>query len=91
MTQENLKEEIDVNGDGLVNVKEIEIYEQRATNRRKMAWLSLVAMIISAFVIMFLVPDERLDKIKDMLDLYWIALGGVVGAYVGISAWTKRG
>ena len=91
MTQENLKEEIDVNGDGIVNVKEIEIYEQRATNRRKMAWLSLVAMIISAFLIMFLVPDERLEKIKDMLDLYWIALGGVVGAYVGISAWTKRG
>lgn len=91
MTQENLKEEIDVNGDGIVNVKEIEIYEQRATNRRKMAWLSLVAMIISAFFIMFLVPDERLEKIKDMLDLYWIALGGVVGAYVGISAWTKRG
>jgi hypothetical protein len=40
---------------------------------------------------MFLVPDSRLDKLKDMLDLYWIALGGVVGAYVGISAWTKRG
>jgi cytochrome bd-type quinol oxidase subunit 2 len=88
---ENLKQEIDLDNDGIVNSKEIEIYEQRATNRRKMAWVSLVAMIVSAILIMFFVPDSRLDKIKEMLDLYWIALGGVVGAYVGISAWTKRG
>jgi hypothetical protein len=40
---------------------------------------------------MFYVPDERLAKLDGLLELYWIALGGVVGAYVGISAWTKRG
>jgi hypothetical protein len=48
-------------------------------------------MISSAFALMFFVPESRLEKIKDMLDLYWIALGGVVGTYVGISTWmTKR-
>lgn len=85
------QEEIDVNHDGIVNQKELEIYEQRAKNRRRMAWVSLVAMIITAGALMFLVPDERLAKLDGVLELYWIALGGVVGAYVGISAWTKKG
>lgn len=86
-----VKESIDLTGDGKVSNKEMEIYEMRASNRRRMAWLSLIAMIASAFAMMFLVSDERLSKLDGLLELYWIALGGVVGAYVGISSWTKRG
>jgi hypothetical protein len=85
------KDEMDVNDDGIVNEKELDIYEKRAINRRRMAWVSLVAMIFTAVALMFFVPDDRLAKLDGLLELYWIALGGVVGAYVGISAWTKRG
>ena len=85
------KDEMDINDDGIVNEKELEIYEKRAINRRRMAWVSLVAMIFTATALMFFVPDDRLAKLDGLLELYWIALGGVVGAYVGISAWTKRG
>ena len=88
---ENKEEKIDITGDGKVSNKEMHIYEMRAVNRRRMAWLSLIAMIASAFAMMFLVSDERLSKLDGLLELYWIALGGVVGAYVGISSWTKRG
>ena len=88
---DNTNNEIDLNKDGNVSSKEEAQYERKAVNRRRMAWLSLVAMIASAFALMFFVPESRLEKIKDMLDLYWIALGGVVGTYVGISTWmTKR-
>lgn len=83
--------EADISGDGKVDTKEMEIYEKRAANRRRMAWVSLISMIMSAFALMFIVSDERLAKLDGLLELYWIALGGVVGAYVGISAWTKRG
>lgn len=88
---DNVKELIDVDNDGQVSEQELKIYEMRAANRRRMAWVSLLAMIITAAALIFFVPDSRLDKLKDLLDLYWIALGGVVGAYVGISAWTKKG
>jgi len=88
---DNTNNEIDLNKDGKISSKEEAQYERKAVNRRRMAWLSLVAMIVSAFALMFFVPESRLEKIKDMLDLYWIALGGVVGTYVGISTWmTKR-
>lgn len=85
------KNEVDINNDGQVSSKEERLYEKKAVNRRKMAWVSLIAMIVTAFAMLFIVPESRLEKVKDMLDLYWIALGGVVGTYVGISTWmTKR-
>jgi len=91
-TQSCLKseEEIDINQDGVVSSKEEEIYEKKAINRRRMAWVSLIAMIISGFALMFLIPEARLQKLGAMLDLYWISLGGITGAYVGISTWMSK-
>lgn len=83
-------EEIDLNRDGTVSKKEEELYEKKAKNRRLMAWVSLIAMVASGFAIMFLIPEARLQKINAMLDLYWISLGGIVGAYVGISTWMSK-
>lgn len=88
MATEN--DNVDLNGDGKLDEKEYAIYQRKATNRRKIAWVSLVAMIATAFCIMFLVPETKLERIKDMLDLYWISLGGIVGAYVGMSAWASK-
>jgi len=83
-------EEIDLNKDGKINKEEEAAYERKAANRRKMAWVSLIALISSAFCLMFLVSESRIEKIKDILDFYWIALGSIVGAYVGISTWMTK-
>ena len=81
---------IDIDGDGVISKKEEEIYERKAKNRRRMAWLSLVALIASGFSLMFLVPENRLAQLNGILELYWLSLGGIVGAYVGMSAWSAR-
>jgi cytochrome bd-type quinol oxidase subunit 2 len=86
----NTENEVDINKDGLVSETEAQAYERKAVNRRRMAWVSLVAMIATAAAILFVVPETKLDRIKDMLDLYWIALGSIVGAYVGISTWMSK-
>lgn len=86
----NTENEVDINKDGLVSETEVQAYERKAVNRRRMAWVSLVAMIATAAAILFVVPETKLDRIKDMLDLYWIALGSIVGAYVGISTWMSK-
>lgn len=88
MSNEALK--IDIDGDGVISKKEEEIYERKARNRRRMAWLSLVALIASGFSLMFLVPENRLAQLNGILELYWLSLGGIVGAYVGMSAWAQR-
>ncbi len=86
----NTENEIDLNKDGTVSETEEEAYERKAVNRRRMAWVSLLAMIATAFAILFFIPETKLERIKDMLDLYWIAMGSIVGAYVGISTWMSK-
>lgn len=86
----NTNNDIDLNEDGKVNEREIEIYEQRAKSRRGMAWLALIAMIVSAFCFMFVVPESRLKTLDGLLEIYWIGLSSIVGAYVGISTWMSR-
>lgn len=87
---ENTNSQIDLNNDGVIDEKEILFYERKATNRRRMAWLSLVALIVSGFSLMFFVPESRLSQLNGILELYWLSLGGIVGAYVGMSAWASR-
>lgn len=81
---------VDIDGDGKVDEKEYEIYKRKAVNRRRMAWLSLIALITSGFALMFFVPETRLTQLNGILELYWLSLGGIVGAYVGVSAWASR-
>lgn len=83
-------EDVDLDKDGNIDTYEQRIYERKAVNRRRMAWVSLVALIVSGFCLMFLVPDNRLTQLNGILELYWLSLGGIVGAYVGISAWASR-
>ncbi len=86
----NVSFEADLNGDGKLSDREEQLYEKKAVNRRRMAWLSLISMILSAFCIMFFVPEKRLEQLNGLLELYWVSLGGIVGAYVGISAWASK-
>lgn len=86
----DVSNEIDLNHDGVISDMEEDLYEKKAKNRRLMAWVSLLAMIFVGVAILFVVPESRLQKINSMLDLFWISLGGVVGAYVGISTWMSK-
>ena len=88
--QNTLCDKIDINGDGKISEREELLYEKKAVNRRRMAWLSLVSLIISGFALMFFVPEKRLERLDGILELYWVSLGGIVGAYVGISAWASK-
>lgn len=88
---QNNDNEIDLNKDGQVSSTEETLYEKKAVNRRRMAWLSLIALIVSGFCVLFIVPESRLKNLGGLLELYFISLAGIVGAYVGISTWmTKR-
>ena len=82
--------EIDLNRDGKVSRQEEDAYEERAVNRRRMAWVALLALIASGFSMMLLIPETRLKTLDGLLEIYWIALGSIVGAYVGISTWMSK-
>jgi len=91
MEIQKIKDDADLNGDGVVTNKEYEIYEKKAINRRRIAWVSLIALIASGFYVMVVMPEARIEQLNGIIELFWITLGGIVGAYVGISSWVSRG
>jgi hypothetical protein len=103
MTQKRLQKqsiyaEYDEDGDGIVSDEElshIKEIKQTETQLRKnlaqlrMARYTLIAM--GAFTIaMFFVPIERVNALSDISNLFYISGAGIVGAYMGTTAWMSR-
>jgi hypothetical protein len=55
----------------------------RAKNRRRMAWIALIALLVSATLLMFVVSPERLKALSGLLELYWMSLAAVILGYMG--------
>ena len=54
-----------------------------------MARFTLIAM--GAFTAaMFFVPLERVEALADISNLFYISGAGIVGAYMGTTAWMAR-
>ena len=90
----------DMDGDGVVNddeinnandILEIELREEKADAHRRMAWVAMVSMIIfSGFLFLPIIEVERVKALADLLGMFYIAQAGVVGAYMGVTAWMSR-
>jgi uncharacterized membrane protein len=87
---EDNMEQRDLDNNGIVDTVEQQLYERKAVNRRRMAWVALIAMIVTALLLMFVVPSDRITLLEEILAMYFIALGSIVGAYVGISTWMTK-
>jgi Ca2+-binding EF-hand superfamily protein len=97
---DSMYENYDRDGDGIVSDEELshmseikklehDLRKQRA--QRRMATASLVAMGAFTFA-MFLVDVERVKALSDISNLFYISGAGIVGAYMGASAFmTKNG
>ena len=88
----------DLDGDGeitdeeLAHAKEIRQAEhemRKLRAQRRMATACLVAM--GAFTTaMFFVEIERVEALADISNLFYISGAGIVGAYMGTTAWMSR-
>jgi len=91
----------DLNGDGTVSdeelekikqIEELEMSERKALAQRRMAWISIAAMILFTVVVMIpgFIPESRLKLLGDLSALFYIGMAGVVGAYMGMTAYMSR-
>ena len=103
MTQKNLQTDsnfnkYDIDGDGVVTDEELahakEIGKTEADLRkqkaqRRMATATLIGM--GAFTAaMFLVDIDKIKALSDISNLFYISGAGIVGAYMGTSAWMSN-
>ena len=90
----------DVDGDGVVSdeelaavakLEELEMQEEKADAQRRMAWISLIAMLVfTGFVFLPIFPDSRIQALADLFGLFYIGMAGVVGAYMGMTAYMSK-
>lgn len=70
---------------------ELELREEKADAHKRMAWVALVSMLFFTIVLFSpLISDSRVQALSDLLGLFYISLAGIVGAYMGVTAWMNR-
>lgn len=81
----------DLDSDGVVNEKEIEIVEEKLDAQRRMAWTAMGSMLFfTLFLFLPIVEDSRVSALADLLGLFYIGQASVVGAYMGFSAYMNN-
>ena len=69
------------------------LVKKRWQNRRRMAWFSLVSMIVITWTILFTnyVPIEKLKVLSEVITWYYFCSASVIGAYMGFTTWASKG
>ena len=106
MAQKKLQKEsaynkYDLDGDGVVTdeelakmkeIEELEMQEDKADAQRRMAWISMICIILFTIILMIpgIIPETRFKLLGDLSALFYIAMAGIVGAYMGMTAYMSK-
>jgi len=90
----------DINHDGTVSDEEmarnkelieLELREEKSEAQKNMAWVAMISMIVfSVLLFMPIIKETRVTALGDILGLFYIAQAGIVGAYMGVTAWMSK-
>lgn len=96
----NITKKYDINRDGEISedelvemktIEEIERDNRKQSAQRRMAWVSIWSMIAFTIILFSpLVSNERVNALADLLGLFYVAQAGIVGAFMGVSAWMSK-
>jgi len=101
MTQKKLQPDsqyqaLDLDGDGVVSDSELAAVDalskhEKADAQRQMAWVAMGSMLFFTLAVFLPVfPDARIKALSDLFGLFYIGQAGVVGAYMGMTAYMSR-
>lgn len=96
----NIKLSIDEDRDGVIDrneamtaeiVYEIELRDRKDKTQKALAWTAMISMIVLS-VVLFMpwMTDARVNALGNLLGLFYMAQMGVVGAYMGASAYSSN-
>lgn len=98
LEKNSIYNEYDADGDGIVSDKELEHAKMiKATEdelrkhlaQLRMARFTLIAMGLFTLA-MFFVNIDRVEALSDISNLFYISGAGIVGAYMGTTAWMNK-
>lgn len=77
--------------DNAQEMLELELREEKADAHRRMAWVAMISMIIFTIALFLpIVSETRVAALADLLGLFYIAQAGIIGAYMGVTAWMSK-
>ena len=88
----------DLDDDGIVTdeelarakeIRETENHLRKNLAQLRIAWATLISMALFT-VAMFAMPLDRITALSDISNLFYISGAGIVGAYMGATAWMAR-
>ena len=102
MTQKKLQKDsklndLDLDHDGVVSDQELSALAaleaaEKMDAQRRMAWVAMGSMIVFTFAVFLpIFPDARIKALSDLFGLFYIGQAGVVGSYMGMSAYMAKG
>lgn len=62
----------------------------RWQNRRRMAWIALTSILVVTVLAFFIVPESRLKLLGDVINMFYLSMASIVGAYVGFATLDKK-
>jgi hypothetical protein len=97
LQKDSVKNALDIDGDGIVSDAELAAAEaldkhEKADAQRRMAWVAMISMLFfTAAVFLPIFPDARIKALSDLFGLFYIGQAGVIGAYMGMTAYMAKG
>ena len=91
-------DQYDMDGDGVVSdeeldhakeIKQVETELRKNLAQLRMARYTLISMGVFT-VAMFFMPLDRVEALSDISNLFYISGAGIVGAYMGTTAWMNK-
>jgi hypothetical protein len=58
---------------------------KRWKNRRRMAWISLFAILIVTYYMMFKIEVERITALEQVITWFYTVMGSIIASYVGFA------
>jgi hypothetical protein len=98
LSQNSVLNSADMDGDGIVSDSEMakakEIRETEDALRKHLAQLRMARWTLIGMgvftVAMFFIPLNRVTALSDISNLFYISGAGIVGAFMGTTAWMGR-
>jgi len=70
------------------NLNSVQADKVRWKNRRRMAWVSLVSIIVITLLILLgPIPETRLKILSDVITWFYFAQASIIGTYMGVTTW----
>ena len=72
-------------------VTNIDLEKRKWSNRRRMAWLAFISMILVTAALLFApIETSRIKILSEPITWFYFAMASVIGAYMGFTTWASK-